>query len=111
MPDAAEIILLVLELDNRNDFRKSFDALDEGIFHHLAEAFCKAEELRRRQILIAKEDHAVIEPRLANGCDDVVARLGGKIDAQNFRADGAGQRSDFETVARHFRRSSPNSFL
>jgi hypothetical protein len=35
-----------------------------------------------------------------------VAGLGGEIDAQDFRTDRAGQRSDFKSVAGHRRRSS-----
>ena len=41
----------------------------------------KRKKFRRRQILVAEEDHAVLEPGLPDGGDDVVAGLGGEIDA------------------------------
>src|SRR6185437_1482629 len=90
VPDAAEIFGFVLELDHRNDFRKSLDALDERIFDHVAEALCEGEKLRWRQVLIAEEDYAVFEPGLADGGDDVVARLVAEVDTQYFGADRAG---------------------
>src|SRR6185437_7553168 len=107
VPDAAEILGLVLQLDHRNDFRKSLDTLDERIFHDLAEAFGETEKFRRRQILIAEENHAVLKPGLADGGNDVVARFGREIDPQYFRADRAGYRSYLKSVSAHGPRSPP----
>ena len=98
MPDAAEIFRFVLELDHRNDLRKAFDAFDEGVFDHLAEALGEGEEFGRRQILVAEKDDVVLEPDLADFADDIVAGIGREIDAQNFRADRARQAPHFETV-------------
>jgi len=39
-----------------DDLRKAVDALDEGIFDHLAEALSERQKLGRRQVLIAEED-------------------------------------------------------
>ena len=55
MPDFAEILRLVLELDDWDDLRKAFDALDEGIFDHLAKALSERQKLRGRQVLIPEE--------------------------------------------------------
>src|SRR5262245_41706581 len=52
----------MLKLHNSNDLGKGLDPLDEGVFDNRAEPFGKAQELRGRQRLIAKEDHAVFEP-------------------------------------------------
>jgi hypothetical protein len=47
----------VFELDDRNDFRKAFNALDEGIFDHLTKAPGERQKLRGRQVLIAEENY------------------------------------------------------
>src|SRR6476660_7496504 len=104
MPDPAEILDLVLELDDWDDLRKAFDALDEGIFDHLAEALGERQKLRRRQVLIAEENHVVLKPDLADFADDIVARLTCKVDTQDFRADRTRQTPHFKSVSRHDRR-------
>jgi hypothetical protein len=38
MPDAAEVDLLVLELGDRDDFRKAVEPFEERVFDRLAEA-------------------------------------------------------------------------
>ena len=80
MPDSTEILDLVLELDDRNDLRKAFDALDEGIFDGLAKALSECQKLGGRQVLIAEENHVVLKPDLADVADDIVPWLGRKID-------------------------------
>src|SRR5262249_10302978 len=96
MPDAAEVYLLVLELLDLDDLRKALDAFDEGIFDHLAKTLGDCEELRRRQILIAKEDDEMVEPNTADFRDGLVVEGAREIDAGNLRPDGAAEAVHFD---------------
>ena len=105
MPQAAEVHLLVLELDHRRDLGKPLDALDERVLDRFAEAACDAEKFLRRQRLVAKEDHAMLEPRFADRRDALLAEIVLEIDAEDLGAQGAGDRPDIERVRRHVSRT------
>ena len=64
MPDAAEIHPLVLQLGDRDDLREAVDPLHERILDRRAETPRQRQEARRRQVLVAEEDHQVIQQRL-----------------------------------------------
>ena len=55
--------------------------LMKGYSDHLAEALSERQKLGGRQVLIAKENHVVFKPDLADFGDGIVARLGRQIDA------------------------------
>ena len=61
----------------------------------------KREELRRRQLLVAKEDDEVIEPGPADRRDRIVVELLREIDAEDLRAERARERADIEFVPGH----------
>ena len=90
MPDAAEIDPLMLQLENRRDFREAVDPVDHGIGHRRAEAAGEGELLRRRYLLIAEEDHQMVEQRPADRRDGGVRQVGRQIDATDFGADRRG---------------------
>jgi hypothetical protein len=91
MPDAAEVVPLVLELLHLDHFREALDSLDERIFDGLAHAARERHELRGAQLLVTEEDDAVLEKRSANLLD---RNLPGKINASDFRAERAGDSRD-----------------
>ena len=66
VPHAAEVDRLVLELGDVDDLRETLDALDERIFDRRAEAARQRQEALGRQVLVAEEDHQVIEQRLTD---------------------------------------------
>src|SRR5271163_2500359 len=98
MPNAAEIDPLMLQLDDRGDLRKAVDALQERVFDRLADAAGEGEQFRRRQLLIAEEDHEMIEPGPADGHNLAIVEIG-EVDAMDFGADRPGDRADFEGIA------------
>src|SRR5204863_378324 len=55
----------------------------------LAEAPRKCEELRGREVLVAEEDHEVLEPRPADVGVDAVVERGAQIDARDLGAERA----------------------
>src|SRR5205807_979474 len=94
--DAAEIDLLVLELSDRDDFRKAVEPFEERIFDRLAETARQLEELLGGQILLAEEDDEVFEPDRANRPDRLAVEIARNIDPGDLRSDGAGDLVDFE---------------
>jgi hypothetical protein len=80
MPKPAEIDPLVFELDDRGDLGESIDPFDEGVFDDLAEAPRKTEKLLRCQVLLAKENHEVVEPSAPDRRDGFAVEFFGEID-------------------------------
>jgi hypothetical protein len=101
VPEAAEIDPLVLELDNRRDLGKPVNAADERVFDDIAKALGKGEKPLRRQCLLAKEDHQVIEPSPADRCDGGGIEIFRKIDPGYLGPDCSGNRSYLERIAFH----------
>src|SRR6185295_18683071 len=66
MPDAAEIVALVLELLHLDHLGKPVDSPDERVLDRLAHAAGEGHELRRRQPLVAEKDDLVSEKGLSN---------------------------------------------
>ena len=87
MPDAAEIVALVLELDDRRDHRRFGQALELRILDRLAELPGEGELLVRRRLLVAQEDHQMLQKRLAHLADDVVLELVRDIDTMELGAE------------------------
>ena len=81
----------VLELDDRRDARMPGQAFDERIFDRHAERLREREELRVVERLLAKKNHAMLEPRLANFPDGIRRERLHEIDAVDFGADGGGE--------------------
>ena len=66
-----------------------------------AEAARQRQEAVGRQILVAEEDHQVIEQSLANGLHRRHRQIIGEIDAMQFGTERAGDRSDLERRLAH----------
>src|SRR5581483_12257571 len=62
VPDAAEVDVLVGELEDRNDLGMLVEAFDERILDGIPEAPREGEELRGREVTITKEDDEMLEP-------------------------------------------------
>src|SRR5207237_10684830 len=111
MPQPAEIDPLAFELDDRRDLGEAVDALDERVLDRLAEMPRQAEQFGRRQVLVAKEDHDMVEPGLADRRDGIVVELLREIDAEDLRADRSRQWANLEFVPGHapFYRHAPGA--
>ena len=96
MPEPAEIDPLVLELDDRGDLGKSVDPFDERVFDDLAEMPRKAEKLLRRQLLIAKENHQVVEPGAPERRHGFAVEIFGEIDPADLGSQRPSNRADVE---------------
>ena len=90
MPDAAEVVPVLLELLHLDHFGKPFDALDEGILDRLSQVARKGHELRRVELLVPEKDDLMLEQGLANVPGRNLAR---QIDAEKLGAEGSGNPS------------------
>jgi hypothetical protein len=95
MPDAAEIHPLVLELDDRDDLGEVGQRLDERIFDRLREIGCEAQELLGCEVLVAKEDHEMIEQRLADCRDRAGIERFAQVGPEQLGPQRPGNRPDF----------------
>ena len=77
--------------------------LTSGYSAGLAEALGQRQQLLRRELLIAEEDHDVLEQGGAQLLDRVVVERLGEIDAEDLGAERAGERADFQTGSGHQR--------
>jgi hypothetical protein len=89
MPDAAKIVAFVFELDNGRDHGRFGQALELRIFDRLTELPGEGELLVRRRLLVAQEDHEVVEQGLAHLADHVILEVARDVDAVEFGAQGA----------------------
>src|SRR5258706_13177548 len=99
MPDAAEVVALVLELLHLDHLGKPVEPLDEGIFDRLAQAPRERHELRRRKRLVVEEDDEVLEEYAADVGHDLFGQRFSKINPVNLGAEGAGKASNFHVTA------------
>ena len=58
------------------------------------------------ELLVAEEDHAVVEQGLADVADGGVVEILRHVDAGNLRAAGAGEQTNLETRVAHGARSA-----
>src|SRR5579872_1989424 len=61
-----------------------------------AEAATEGNLLIRRNALIAKHQHVMIQMRAVNACEILLAQRLAEIETQNFSADGAVERANFD---------------
>ena len=62
MPHTAEIDRFILALQNRGDFGKPVQPIEERIDVRLADRLCQLKLPVRRQVLPAKDDHVIVQP-------------------------------------------------
>src|ERR1700704_6379560 len=91
MPDAAEVVPLVLELLHLDHLGKAVDALHERILHRRAHAAREGHELRRRERLVVKKNDQMLEEDAPDLRDRFFAVLFCEIDAADLRAERAGK--------------------
>jgi hypothetical protein len=87
MPDAAEVVALVLELLDLDHFGKAGDPFDEGILDGPPHGAGERHELRGIELLVAEEDDLVLEKGGANLARRDLAR---EVDAEDLGAERAG---------------------
>jgi len=87
MPHAAEVQLLVLELDDPGNQRTSRQSFELRVRHRLAELAGERELLLRAQSLVAEEDDETIEESVADLRDDVALERARDVDAANLGAE------------------------
>ena len=91
VPDAAEVVLLALELAHLDHFRKAVDALDERILDRPAHGARERHELRRVELLLAEEDDLVLE----EGRSDLFSRKASReIHPEDLGTQRTGELAD-----------------
>jgi hypothetical protein len=95
MPDAAEIVALVLELLHLDHLGKPVDSPDERVLDRLAHATGEGHEPRGIELLVAEEDDLVLEKCFPNFTYWKFSR---QVDAENLGAERSRQSPDFEAV-------------
>ena len=98
MPDAAEVRALVRLLDHRQHERAFGQAAHIGVFDHLAEAARQGQQVVRRQHLVAKEDHDVLEQRRAQGRHRPLLEGCCEVDPENLGTERAAQGPHLDSV-------------
>src|SRR4051812_30669964 len=87
---------LVLELLHLDHFGKAIDSPDERILDGLAHAAGEGHESGGIELLVAEEDHLVLEERLANFR---FGKLAGELDAEELGPERAGDLADLQARA------------
>ena len=102
MPDAAEVLPLVLELLHLDHLREPLDPLHERVLDRCPHPPRERHELGRRKRLVAEEDHQVVEERAPDLGDGLVGKRPSEVDAEDLGAERAGDAPDFDgAVAAH----------
>ena len=94
VPPTAEVEGVVRLGDDLDDLGMIGPALDEGVGVELAEAATKGDLLFRCQLLVAEEQHVVLEERPSDLGDRLVARAVGEIDPLDVRTEHPGGRTN-----------------
>ncbi len=89
VPDAAEIHRLVLALQHLDDLGMAGQPLDERILDRPAEGAGEGEELVGRQVLVAEEDHEMVEQRLPHRARGLRVEPAAEVEAGNLRPERA----------------------
>ena len=84
----------MLELLDLDDLGIALDAAHEGVFDRPPDAAGKGQELIGRKRLVAKKQHQMLEPGLANLGALFVRQRAGEVDAADLGAQGAGHAVD-----------------
>ena len=99
VPDAAEVVAFVRELEDLDDLRVALDAFDKRVFDRSAEAGGEGAEGGEGEGLVPEEDHLVVEQGLSDrpGRGGIVQTL--QVHAADFGADAPGQPVDGDGAA------------
>jgi hypothetical protein len=92
VPDAAEVVPLVLELLYLDHLREAFDALHEWVLDRRSHAARERHELRRVELLVAEKDDLMLEERPPNFRLGKVLR---ELDAENLGAECPRESANF----------------
>src|SRR3954447_20648956 len=102
MPDAAEVVPLVLQLLHLDDLREAVEPFDERILDRRAHAPGEGHELRRRERLVAEEHDQVLEEGAANRFDDSFRQVFPEVYALDLGAQGPGDSADLHAYCSTF---------
>ena len=89
VPDAAEVVLLVLLLQDGDDLRASGNPFTNGYSMGSPKRRPKARNWAGGQALVAEEDDEMIEPDAADRLDRLLAGIPGEVDAGDLGAERA----------------------
>ena len=95
MPDAAEVLALVLELLDLDDLGETGDWFYERVLDRPAHALGELHELRRRERLVVEEDDLVLEEGAPDRRDGLTRKLR-QINAEDLGAQRAGDAPDLQ---------------
>src|SRR5208282_55258 len=101
MPAAAEILRVRLVLGDDEDLGMAGHRLDELMHVEGAEATAEPKMLLRGQVLVAEEDHAMVEQRLMQVGSGRVVEILRQIDTFDNGAEGAADRLHADRLVRH----------
>ena len=96
MPFATDVLLVAGFLAHLGDHRMAVDRAEEAVDVDLAELLGEGHVLLGRQLLVAEEDHPVVDERLADLGDDAAAHRAAEIHAGNLRPESRGQGRDLQ---------------
>jgi hypothetical protein len=96
MPDPTKVHALMLELGDFDHLGITLDTPYERILDRHSELAGGGEEVRRRQVLIPKEEHEMVEERAPQLGDTSRVERPPEIDAADLRAEGPGDSIDAE---------------
>lgn len=111
MPGAAEVLDIGFGLQDLQDLGRLRQTLDEGINVERAEAPPEVAQLSRRQVLVAEEDHLVIEIGPVDLVKGLVGQLLRQLDSEYFGTEGVGERLYLDRLIAHGTASRPRSRL
>jgi hypothetical protein len=94
MPDAAEVVALVLELLHLDHLGEAIDAAHERVFDRLAHAPGERHELRRLQGLVAEEDNLIFQECLAYFTNGARAQVLVQLNPEDLGAERARDAAD-----------------
>ena len=98
MPDPAEVRPLLGKLGDLDDLRVLGESRDERIVRERAEAAPERDELRGRELLVAKEHDQMVDQRTADTRYGVVGQRLRQVGAVYLRAQRAGDGHDIERI-------------
>jgi hypothetical protein len=107
MPAVADVDPQLLLLVDDHDFGVIVEMGQERVHDELAEAAPERHQVFRRQPLVGKVQHQMLEERRVDRGEGIVAERPGKIDAGDLGAERAGNRRYPDRRARHGRNALP----
>ncbi|MEA3220990.1 MAG: hypothetical protein OZX49_02105 [Immundisolibacter sp.] len=101
VPEATEIDPLVRQFDHRHDQRVAVQAAQHGVLDRLGDAPGKRQVLFGSQMLVAKEQHQVLQPGVAYLGQDRVRQFMAQVHSADLRTKSARHRGHADVPVFH----------